>query len=178
MRDIEASFQELADRVVSGLGCLDARQNLIATRFFALWSYRAYLKYNPLVDQTVTGVQGEQLTKGQQEWLEKMGAMYIRSDQTFPGRFLAGLSTLVAIDEVVARLQGATWGIIKAAEGEFICPDTFGELAAIPLTPVVSLYLGNRGGTISPQEVARGNRLAQRSARAYCIARDFAACPL
>ncbi len=178
MKDIEDSFQPLADKVVSGLTRLDLQQNLVATRFFALWLFRTQLKYNPFSDQTVNGVHGEQLTTDQQERLEKQGGAYIRSDQSMPGRFLAGLHTLMAIDAVVARLQGTAWGIIRAGEGEFICPDTFGQLAAIPVTPAASLYLGAGDAMISRQEVARWNRLAQESARSYRLARDFTSCPL
>jgi hypothetical protein len=95
-----------------------------------------------------------------------------------PGRFLAGLQIQTRIDYLCVQFQGMRWGIVKANEGEFICPDTFGQLAAIPLTPTVCLYLGHQDSTIPKLEVATANRVAQQLSRKYCIARDFAACPL
>ena len=91
--------------------------------------------------------------------------------------FLSGLLIQMGVDSV-ARLQGAAWAIVRTDDGEFICPDTFGQLAAIPVTPTASLYLGDQNGTIPRCEVARRNRLAQQSAKRYTVARDFGACPL
>ncbi len=179
MKDIEDEFQNLAKEIDCGLDCLTPLQHLAATRFFALWSLRAQIEYSPIPDQPVRGgIRGEPWTKDQQERLEKQGAIYIRSDQTMPGRFAAGWQVLMGIDAVTAQFDGRAWRIVKADEGEFVCPDSFGQLAALPVTPTVSLHLGHQDSTISKREVAMWNCLARQLARRYIFARDFAACPL
>jgi len=178
MKDIEDEFLALVEQIATGLESLGDHQNRIATKFFALWSLRAQFEQNPTSDQFISGVAGESLTTDQQERLEKTGVAYIRADQAMPGRFLAGLQIQTRIDYLCVQFQGMRWGIVKANEGEFICPDTFGQLAAIPLTPTVCLYLGHQDSTIPKLEVATANRVAQQLSRKYCIARDFAACPL
>ena len=67
---------------------------------------------------------------------------------------------------------------MRATEGEFICPDTFGRLVALPIAPTVFLYLGQPDATISKEEVARRNIFAQQCAIKYSFACDFVACPV
>jgi hypothetical protein len=95
-----------------------------------------------------------------------------------PGRFLSGFQIQMAIDAVSSQFKGRHWGIVRANEGEFVCPDTFGELAALPVAPAVCMYLDQQDSAIPKWEVARRNGFAQHYTRKYCIARDFVACPL
>jgi hypothetical protein len=178
MKDIEDEFQNVAREIHEGLARLSWQQEAAATRFFAFWSLRVRIEHSPIPDQTTNGVHGEPVAKDQQERLEKRGCAYVRSDQRMPGRFLSRLLIQMGIDSAVARLQGAAWAIVRTDDGEFICPDTFGQLAAIPVTPTASRYLGDQDATIPRCEVARRNRLAQQSAKRYNIERDFGACPL
>lgn len=178
MKDIEDAFHAVAEQIVSGRSSLLPEQHPIVTKFFALWVWRARLQHDPIADQAIAGVAGEPLTKDHQEGLEVEGRVYVRSDQTMPGRFLAGVQGLQEIDAVSAEFEGRRWGVVRAAEGEFICPDTFGQLAAVPVTPTICLCRDHQDSVIPKCEVGRANRSAQQSARRYCIARDFAACPV
>ena len=177
MNDIENEFQALAQKIVSGLPFLSSEQNVAATESFTLWLSRALAQQSPISDQAINGVGGEHLTEDQQERLEKSGGASISSDQTIAGRFLCGIQIRQRMDALSPQLEGKRWGIVKANGGEFISPDTFGH-AVLPVTPTVYLFLGHEDSTISKLEVAEINALAERSAKKYCFARDFAACPL
>jgi hypothetical protein len=176
MHAIEDEFQALAQEIVDGLLVLSPQQNIAATRFFTLWLSRALIQQNPVPDHAINGVPGEQLTQDQQERLEKLGRAYISPDQTIAGRFLCGLQISQKMDALNPQFEAKRWGIVKANEGEFICPDTF-EHAILPVTPSVYMFLGQENSTISKLEVAKINGLAERSAKKYRIARDFSACP-
>lgn len=179
MKEIEDTFQALGDQIINGLAHLDRQQSHVVTRFFALWSLRVELLHDGVDrDVAIKGVSGEPLTKDEQEQLEKAGVAYIRSDLTIPRRFMSGVQIQIRIHALSAQLAGAKWGVVTAEEGEFLCPDSFGRLAAVPVTPRICLYLGHDDTNIPKPEVARRNAFAQQSVRRYCIARDFAACPL
>jgi hypothetical protein len=178
MKDIEDQFQKVADEVIGGRSSLAPSQDLIAAKFFVLWSRRIESKHRPLSDQPVKRVRGEPLTKDQQEVLEKGTVAYVQGDQTMPGRVLAGLKIQMEIDSVCVQFAGVHWGIVKAQQGEFICPDTFGRLAVIPLNPMLFLYANHSDMVVPIEEVALRNRVAQQCARDYCFAREFASCPI
>jgi hypothetical protein len=178
MRKIENEFQDLAKRIVGGLGSIKPIEFNTVTNFFALWYLRAQWKNQPLPPQPVEGVLGEDLTKDQEEILEKKGVVFIRHDQTIHGRSILGGKIQIGIDRIAVRLAGAHWGIFKAIDGEFIVPDTFARSAIVPVTPNICLVCGKENSMISKPEVAAINRLASAAAIDYSIARDFAECPL
>jgi len=177
MKDIEDEYQAPADRITAGPDSLTTAECPVVTKFVALWSLREATRTSPTADAPMAGVAGEPLAADQRERTEKFGASYVRSDGKMPGRMLAGMLIQRGIDRMCADFQGMTWGIARATEGEFICPDTFGEFAAVPLSPMLCLLRGRNNSELSKGDVAAVNQLAYRSAKSYCLARDFAACP-
>jgi hypothetical protein len=177
MKGIEDEFQRLVESILRGSRALKLTQTL-SSQDFSLSGCCAQLQHHPIPDHILNGVLGEPLTKDQQERCEKSWGAFVRPDQSFPGRFLSGLQIQAGIDALSTQWAERRWGIVRANEGEFICPDTSGQLAAVPLTPTVSLHLDHEDSVIPRSEVARRNVSAQRLARRYSIARDFAACPL
>jgi hypothetical protein len=178
MKDIEDEYQAVADKIVGGASSLTAAQVLVVTRFFALWTLRAQTPQNGVPEQVINLVAGETLTLDERERLEQLGCLYIRDDQTMPGRVLAGMQIQMQIDVICHQFQGRRWGIIRAVDGEFTCPDTFDRLAAIPVNPSICLYRGHSDTMISKQQVQAANQFARSVAKRYYMARDFAACPL
>jgi hypothetical protein len=94
-----------------------------------------------------------------------------------PARFLTGFMIQMQLDEILSRVGPITWGIVKAIDGEFLCPDTYGELPVIPIGPKVCLFGGRIDTHLSRAGVGELNRFAQNSATKYYFARDFAMCP-
>lgn len=92
-----------------------------------------------------------------------------------PGRFVTGVQIQINIFKFEKDFRDAVWGVATAVAGEFLLPDTFGRLAAVPLSPRLLLVGNSEDAELSDVGVRKVNRLALESARDYYIARDFAA---
>jgi hypothetical protein len=178
MKQVENDFQIVADEIISGLRALNNEKSRLVTRLFALWCARFRQRHSPSTDHVVNGVACEYLSKDQEEILEGNWGGFFRANQTMPGRFVAGLQIQLAIDQFEAYFQGHHWGVVAAGEGEFLLPDTFGTLVAVPLTPTISLVCDSDNLEIPMPQVAKLNRRAMQSARDFYIARDFSMCPM
>ena len=178
MKEIEDEFQAFAKQIVCGRRSLDVFKSQVATRFFALWSARAWARQNRYVDQVIFGVSGSRLTKFQQDRIEKQHGIYIRENGLMPGRFIQGSAIKSRIDKICSDLRRHHWGVIISNGAEFMCPDTPGPLAALPLTPKISLYLDHSDCVISREEVSKANRFATHFSKEYVFARNFSKCPL
>ena len=125
MKKIETSFQSIADRIVPGLiSSIASNEQDTVSAFFALWSLRARGKTQPMPNQPVFGVLGENLTADQKEIFESKGYAFINDDTTIPGRILHGLKIQRNIDAVTSKLRGKPWGVVTAKDGNFLIPDT------------------------------------------------------
>jgi hypothetical protein len=176
MKDIEAAFQALADRIVSGLVSLNAEDATILTRFFALWTLRQHYDQNRVRDPTIDGVGGEPFTEETQDRLEALGGASVISGEPMPARFLTGFKIQEQLDQICNQFRGMSWGVVKALDGEFLCPDTYGECPALPISPHVCLFGGRLDIQLSRTGVVEVNTFAQQNARRYYFAHDFAVC--
>jgi hypothetical protein len=176
MKDIEDNFQALADQIVDGRRSLDSEHYRVARMFFALWWLRFSARNSPTPDGVLVGIEPDALSRDQQEILEAKGVAYIRADRKMPGRVLSGSQIQMDIDRFEACYAGLRWGVATAAKGEFILPDTFGQLMAVPVTPTICLVGDHENVEMPPSEVSRFNRLAVQSAKTYFIARDPTHC--
>jgi hypothetical protein len=61
----------------------------------------------------------------------------------------------MTIDQFETCSRGHYCGIVAAGEGEFLLPDTFGKLAAVPLTPTIGLFCDSDNMELSMPEVAK-----------------------
>lgn len=181
MKDIEDKFQNLAEGIinqtVSGIGLTEKE---IVDDFFALWNIRAHWKFLRIPDLKLNGIVGLKcnFTKDEQELLEKRHITFVKPELTFPGRQITGIKIQRNIDLARRQLADSRWGILRAADGEFIVPDYFSNARIIPLTPTLCLFSRSEGDVISGSEVLEINRLACDSSREYYFARDISKCPL
>jgi len=180
MKSIEDKYQYLADSIVAGTTQhIDFSAAPIVNDMFALWNIRTHHRQNPIEDQRINALGLEvEFTKDEQEILEKNHINFIRPDLTIPGRQLSGMHIQTNLFQVRKQLENAEWGILVAKKGEFIVPDNFSNLRALPVSPKICLYSPSGNDTIDENEVANINRFAIDSSKEYFFARDFAACPL
>jgi hypothetical protein len=177
MKEVEDKFQAVADQIVDGRKSLDSECYRTVRMFFALWCLRSDLRNNPISDKEIVGIEPDPLSLDQQEILEANGGAYLCPDRKLPGRVVGGFRIQTDIYRFEARFADLRWGIARAVKGEFILPDTFGQLLAVPVTPTIFLVGGHEDMEVLPSEVSRFNRLAVQSAKVYFVARDPAHCP-
>ncbi|WP_306589408.1 DUF4238 domain-containing protein [Geothrix sp. 21YS21S-4] len=180
MRGIEDEFQDLAREVIfSRQGSLDENTSLVATRFFALWKCRAHFKKDPLPDVKLNalGVERE-LTKDEEECLEKNGYVFARSNLTIAGRQMTGIQIQTHIDRICDHLESYQWMIVRADAGEFIVPDSPPEEPFIPLNPQIALVGNSKLSKISKIALGKINKHLHSSCHRYYLGRDLQVCPI
>lgn len=177
-KQIEDAFQGIAEEIVAGRNKLDEKQHETVTYFRSLWQLRAHHRDHPVPDEIAKGVTPSNLTLDQCEILESNHVAYVGPDGRFPGRTLAGMQIQIGMDRFAIHNAGARWGILRSKLGEFLLPDQFGEFGYIPISPHCILAIGTGDGFLGFEKVRSYNRAANREAKRYIVARNFAACPL
>jgi hypothetical protein len=179
MKLIEGPFQDLAGKIIKGLvATIGDKEKRIVNEFFALWYMRSRHRSLEALEFQANGVTDSNLTKNQEENLEKNGIIFSRQGGRFPARQLNGFTLQMwtyryANDD----LPVTQWGIIQAQNGEFIVPDVPTQ-TVIPLTPTLCLASPAPNGTIAKQNVADINRAVMEASQNYFFARDFSRCPI
>jgi hypothetical protein len=118
----------------------------VINEFYCLWNIRAQWKMNErLADPSITSSFEvtrllREYTQDEQEQLEAGGVNYIRPDFTLPSRQIAAPSIRLQLTDSVRMMRGNTWELLQADEGEFVVPDNFFELYAVPLSPTALLW--------------------------------------
>ena len=89
MTAIERRYQQLADKIVATLGSSLTEEDCeTVTSMYVLWTLRSHYRHQPIPDQRPNGILdvAQHLTTDDQEYLEKNGINYTRSNLTIPGR--------------------------------------------------------------------------------------------
>jgi hypothetical protein len=179
MKDMEDEFQELADQIIAGTVVeIDAEQKETVNRFFALWYMRSRYRRLDSQETQTNGVTGSDLTKDQEEILEKNGYMFTRLGGGMPTRQLHGVQLQMRISQYANNdIAGTPWGVIQAQQGEFVVPDV-PTLAIVPLIPTACLAANCPTGTILIENLAEINRALIDESYEYFFARDLGKCPV
>jgi hypothetical protein len=122
---------------------------------------------------------GKQLTKDEEERLEKSNITFIRGkDALVPGRFMNGINIQMGIDRITSQMGKLKWGIVSSMEGEFIVPETFSNFTILPISPGIIL-LGDSENLLIPRSgVIKVNQLAVSFCSTYYFAKKISNCPI
>lgn len=179
MKRIEDDFQQIIGPIVEGkVGSIEPEQKRAVDRFYALWYMRARFRDFETQEVQLKGRLGGELTKEQEENLEKNGYIFARKDGKMPARHLNGIELQMRINAFYRDLcdQVSRWGVITTQSGEFIVPDV-PQNGIIPVTPRLVLVHSTRDGMIVEQNLAEINRVMRAGSEDYFFARDFSHCP-
>ena len=189
MKDIEDDFQAFASAVLDDPTFrLGPQQFALINEFYCLWKIRAqWKKTERLADPSITSVSSafeviglrRNYTQDEQEQLEAAGIGYIRPDLTISSRSMVTPAIRLNLSEAVRRMDGESWKILRAMEGEFVVPDNFSKWRIVPLSPTACLCAHPEvtQSRLPPDGVAIINRLAIESSIDYYFARDLDECP-
>jgi hypothetical protein len=175
---IEDRFQSLAESIQTGsTQVIGHFEKKVVEEFFSLWRTRHRFLHQGLEDAKLWGIDGDSLTKDQQEILERKHVMFC-VDGVMPGRFLAGPQVFgysVTFQESNVNTQ---WGIVRASDGEFIVPDCFEDMMIVPLSPSISLMADQPNTTITRRELEIVNSIAINRSENFFFAKNFSRCPI
>jgi len=180
MADIERRYQEVAESIAQGhKTTIPASDYQAITDMFALWRVRWYWQDRDRPDQTLKMHKPERsLSRDMQEKMEKAGVLFTRPDGAFPVRQVVGVRIHLDQEELAHQMAGRAWGVVRAEQGQFVVPDTYGIDAILPLSPTVVLAWDCPDKTISREAVAAINQVAFVRHRRYLFAECFEAAPL
>ncbi len=176
MRRIEDVFQKLANHILNGgiSHSLGSTEDRIVSQFYSLCRLRAEARQASPQDVQMKGVlPGSELTKNQEEILEKNGYIFARGT-TMPSRHFVSIRIQILLDKVCA--PDTTWAVVYSREIEFLAPDSFREIGIVPLSPNYCLVSNQSSGEISPDNAIEINRMAVGQSSKYYFARDFTKC--
>jgi hypothetical protein len=172
-RAVEGDFIRLAsDLVTRGNLRLEASENLIATRFFALVQHRELLRDEPAPAVVHPGLIGSDLSPDDQDRLESMGVMFATSGG-FSSRMVAGVQIMGAMVWATRNLREQRWGLLRARDRDFLVPDRISDFGIIPLGPRVVLVANSSSRIADRQEVEACNSAVRASAKRYYFAQDL-----
>jgi hypothetical protein len=180
MKKIEDAFQGLASKIIdASITAISVAEKDAVDSFYALWKTRALFRHRVMDDVIFKGVTGATYSKDQEERFEKSGVFFLREGGAMSAHRWNGFELQMHIDHEVLSISDVTWGVVRAAEGQFAVPDT-PSLALVPITPTLAL-VGSRGDVIeniaiSKINVVGLNRLAKQHCKAYLFANDLGQC--
>jgi hypothetical protein len=180
MKKIEDAFQGLASKIIDGsIAAISVADKDAVDSFYALWKTRALFRHRVMDDVIFKGVTGATYSKDQEERFEKSGVFFLKEGGAMSAHRWNGFELQMHVDHEVLSISDVSWGVVRAAEGQFAVPDA-PSLALIPITPTLSLA-GSRGHVIEniaiPKiNVVGLNRLAKQRCNAYLFANDLGQC--
>ncbi len=121
-------------------------------------------------------IKGDSLTIEQQENLEKNGYSFM-TENGMPGRMVAGILIQRHVYHFQRQLIGIPWGIVTAAQGEFVIPDEFGTTPIIPVSPTICLIAAWDNAVLDRSGVKSVNLESTSAVRNYFVAHDLANSP-
>lgn len=173
---IEREFGILASHILGDrLRPMDTKAFETISRMYSLWRIRHHRASNPLPD-TYVGKPERVASTETMDQGEHYGLISITANWSIPGRMMAGPLIQLALDRQEEALAGKRWGIIRAKEGEFVLPDSFGEFMIMPLSPTCCLVADEDDGSVDEEGVSQINGFAKASATTFLAARDLLNC--
>jgi len=175
MAEIESKFHGQIDNLVS----FKNRDHKAISEYFVLWRLRYMFYLDRLLDAPIHGVEGEDLTKEQQEKLEIIGCGYVNENGDIPARQLTGGRIQVGVIALMeTTFSDMKWGLLKAKKGQFICSDSYQKLCILPVSPKY-VFAGNLNDEmLDYNEVGLVNKQSIESATNFYFSKNLQNCPV
>lgn len=182
MHDIEALYQQVADKIISGHRILTDKENRAITDFYSLWNLRQREKSSATIYDQFPEFKGKKIVvdKDRQERHEKRGVTYWNEKGEIPNRVLTGNSLWQQVLLERKRNAGSTWGIFegKTDEADFLVPDRLSFHTVVPVSPKICLVANQKNRLVDFVFVARMNGLALDNSENFYFAKKLENCPI
>ncbi|KUM52727.1 hypothetical protein [Rheinheimera sp. EpRS3] len=174
MAHIEADFHNQIDSLNLGR----PRDDAAISKYLALWRLRHKFHLERSSDAPLFGIDGEYLTKEQQEILEKRGIGYINERAEIPARQLTGIQIQIGVDQLMQTLGGIKWGLLHSKNSQFLCADCYHRFLFIPVSPVLALAGNLPDQELTDAEVSIANHHSVNSASQFYFGSYLEKCPI
>jgi len=176
-KDIEDSFQSVAEKILKRDITANSDDHCAITRFYCLLRVRHH--YSDLsLDNQKLGVQPEYILNiDDREQFEKSHIVYINDSGEIPARIWRGLLMQSSLDSAVSKMIGVRWGVLTSEEGEFLVSDNSSPVCVIPINPKQCLAANCESKTIRLELVRQVNTQIMTGARRFIFARNLDQCP-
>lgn len=154
LRKTEDAFQNESDAIVKRR---TVTNHGVVTAYVSLWQIRAQLQERPPQDVTLRGPESANLTKDEEEVIEKKRGAFVR-DGVIPSRFTAYLDAVRSHDLNMTHLATVCWGVLHCGKRPgFLCPGAPNDELYVPLSPEIALCAGTDDREVGPASVAKLN---------------------
>lgn len=178
MKRIEDRFHQALEPILScRVDRITSRDRAAVDAMFALWFQRARNRELESQEVELYGVLGSDLSKEQEETLEKNGYIFSRKNGKMPARLLNGTTVKLKVGRHSNELKRLTgWGVVRALEGQFIVPDAPTK-TILPVSPTVALIAEWPDGGASAWQVGYINQALREDCQDYFFAHNLTDCP-
>mgnify|MGYP003624806418 CR=1 FL=1 len=174
MAQIEAQFHNQIDYLDLGR----PRDHAAISQYLALWRLRHKFHLERSLDAPLFGIDDENLTKEQQEILEKKSIGYVNERAEIPARQLTGAQIQIGVDQLMQTLGNVKWGLLRSRSSQFLCADCYHEFCFIPVSPTVALAGNLPDQELTDTEVSIANQHSVSSANQFYFGRCLEKCPI
>ena len=174
MTTIEHAFHDEIDSIQT----FAKRNHKAISEYFLLWKFRHEYHLNRIDDEKLNGITSSELTKEQQERLEKNTIGYIKEDGYVPARQMTGLHIQMSIMQLMHEFENVQWGLLQATKGHFLSADSYQNLRLIPISPKFAFVADWQDQFVSYKEVAQINKQSVESAVEFYFGKDLTKCPI
>lgn len=173
MHPIEDKFHDQIDNVRS----YEKRDHEAITEYFHLWKHRFNFHVNRESD-AILPLDGDDLTKEEEEILESKGAMFCRKDGVMPSRFITGGQIQLHLMRDSILHKNRKWGLLTATDGEFLIADNYRKIFFMPISPTQAFIEGHRDQVISRDALIEINNSTIANAHEFYFAKNIKNCPV
>ncbi|VAW84841.1 hypothetical protein MNBD_GAMMA18-924 [hydrothermal vent metagenome] len=172
MKTVEDSFQEVVEDAVSGERIIKSR-NEVVTQFYSLWCAKSYISRFSSNEPVHLPIEGDLLSKYEEEKIESMNMAFLRTNGEMPARFINGGQAQLRYMHYCDLYRETTWGLVRAKGIEYLVPDNFSKALVVPITPKLAFIGGCRDGVAARGDILKVNEMAKASATSYLFCRKF-----
>lgn len=174
MARIEKQFHEQIDIIKPE----STRNHEAISEYYILWSLRHSFHLNRLSNVKFNGIPGSELTKEQQENLEKNFYSFVTPDAEIPARQLTSIHIQTSIMHFLNQNKNLKWGLLQSQHAHLLCADSYHDLLFIPISPKLAFSANVRDCFINDKDVAIINRNSIDSAKEFYFAKSLKKCPI
>ena len=174
MRSIEENFHHEIDTIKNR----QQRNHNALTRYHMLWSLRFDFHLNPPEGEMFPDQTSPSLSSEEQDKCDRLGIYYLREDDSYPSHDVAGIQIYGHLSFLMDQYKDLQWGLLEAAEGEFLVSDNYKNMAYIPIKPTLAFLANQPDQQISRQQVAQLNKISIDKANSFYFARQLSLCPI